>query len=157
MDGDRLKVWSHTQGIFGLRQEMAMVLRLPEETSMVHHVEGAGCYGHNGADDVRSMPALIARVAKDGPVRVQWTREDESPGSRTAGEWSSRSTRSSTSTAASSRGGTTSGATGTRTARGARQTGADAAGELAQPFRARAGGRSTAALRRRAAQCDPGL
>jgi CO/xanthine dehydrogenase Mo-binding subunit len=77
MDGDRLEVWSHTQGLFGLRQEIAMVLRLPEENIVVHHAEGAGCYGHNGADDVALDAALIARLAKGRPVRLQWTREDE--------------------------------------------------------------------------------
>src|SRR5919198_2853579 len=77
MEGDRLEVWSHTQGIFGLRQEIAMVLRLPEEKIVVRHVEGAGCYGHNGADDVALDAALIARLAKGKAVRLQWTREDE--------------------------------------------------------------------------------
>ncbi|TMH21443.1 MAG: xanthine dehydrogenase family protein molybdopterin-binding subunit, partial [Betaproteobacteria bacterium] len=72
-----LEVWSHTQGIFGLRQELAMVLRLPEERIVVHHAEGAGCYGHNGADDVALDAALIARMAKGRAVRLQWTREDE--------------------------------------------------------------------------------
>jgi nicotinate dehydrogenase subunit B len=76
MEGERLEVWSHTQGIFGLRQEIAMVLGLPEEKIVVHHAEGAGCYGHNGADDVALDAALLARMAKR-PVRLQWTREDE--------------------------------------------------------------------------------
>src|SRR5436305_2088475 len=62
MEGEPLEVWSHTQGIFGLRQELAMVLRLPEERIVVHHAEGAGCYGHNGADDVALDAALIARM-----------------------------------------------------------------------------------------------
>lgn len=74
---DRLEVWSHTQGIFGLRQEIAMVLRMPEEKVIVRHAEGAGCYGHNGADDVALDAALIARLSKGRPVRLQWTREDE--------------------------------------------------------------------------------
>jgi nicotinate dehydrogenase subunit B len=77
MEGDRLEVWSHTQGIFGLRQEIAMVLRMPEERIIVRHAEGAGCYGHNGADDVALDAALIARLVKGKPVRLQWTREDE--------------------------------------------------------------------------------
>ncbi|HYL90940.1 MAG TPA: molybdopterin cofactor-binding domain-containing protein [Burkholderiales bacterium] len=75
--GDKLDVWSHTQGIFGLRQEIAMVLRMPEERIVVHHAEGAGCYGHNGADDVALDAALIALHTKGRPVRLQWTREDE--------------------------------------------------------------------------------
>src|SRR5258706_946801 len=77
MQGEKLEVWSHTQGIFGLRRELAMVLRLREEDVTVHHVEGAGCYGHNGADDVALDAALLARGVPGKPVRLQWTREDE--------------------------------------------------------------------------------
>jgi nicotinate dehydrogenase subunit B len=43
----------------------------------VNHVEGAGCYGHNGADDVALDAALLARAVPGRPVRVQWMREDE--------------------------------------------------------------------------------
>ena len=75
--GDRLDVWSHSQGIFNLRKEIALVLRMPEEKVVVQHAEGAGCYGHNGADDVALDAALIARLSKGRPVRLQWTREDE--------------------------------------------------------------------------------
>jgi len=77
MQGEKLEVWSHTQGIFGLRRELAMVLRLREEDVTVHHVEGAGCYGHNGADDAALDAALLARGVPGKPVRLQWTREDE--------------------------------------------------------------------------------
>ncbi|HYI89650.1 MAG TPA: molybdopterin cofactor-binding domain-containing protein, partial [Beijerinckiaceae bacterium] len=41
------------------------------------HMEGAGCYGHNGADDAAADAALIARALPGRPVRVQWTREQE--------------------------------------------------------------------------------
>jgi CO/xanthine dehydrogenase Mo-binding subunit len=77
MKGDRLVVWSHTQGIFGLRREIAMVTRLAQENIVINHLEGAGCYGHNGADDVALDAALLAMKAQGRPVRVQWTREDE--------------------------------------------------------------------------------
>jgi len=77
LQGDKLEVWSQTQGIFGLRQEIAMVLRMPEERILVHHAEGAGCYGHNGADDVALDAALIARLVPGKAVRLQWSREDE--------------------------------------------------------------------------------
>src|SRR5436190_12983698 len=77
MQGEKLEVWSHTQSMFGLRREIAMVLRLREEDVVIHHLEGAGCYGHNGADDVALDAALLARMAKGKPVRLQWTREDE--------------------------------------------------------------------------------
>ena len=41
------------------------------------HVEGSGCYGHNGADDAAADAALIARAMPGRPVRVQWMREQE--------------------------------------------------------------------------------
>ncbi len=77
MSGDTIELWCHTQGVFGLRQEIAMVMRVPEEKVLVHHREGAGCYGHNGADDVALDAALLTRLLGGKPVRVQWAREDE--------------------------------------------------------------------------------
>ncbi len=75
--GERIEVWSHTQGIFGLRQDLSKILRMPEEKIIVTHVEGAGCYGHNGADDAALDAALLARAAGGRPVKLQWMREDE--------------------------------------------------------------------------------
>jgi CO/xanthine dehydrogenase Mo-binding subunit len=75
--GRKLEVWCHAQGIFNLRRDLAMVLGMPEEDIVVTHAEGAGCYGHNGADDVALDAALLARAAGGRPVRVQWSREDE--------------------------------------------------------------------------------
>ncbi|HVL36794.1 MAG TPA: molybdopterin cofactor-binding domain-containing protein, partial [Burkholderiales bacterium] len=51
--GGRLEVWAHSQGIWGLRHELGVVLGLPLEAITVTHAEGAGCYGHNGALRVR--------------------------------------------------------------------------------------------------------
>lgn len=76
-EGDRLTVWSHSQGIFNLRHDLAKALDMPEEAIVVHHAEGAGCYGHNGADDAALDAALLARGAGSRPVRVQWMRDDE--------------------------------------------------------------------------------
>lgn len=76
-DGDRVTVWSHTQGVFPLRKSLATVLGVPEEQVVVIHTPGAGVYGHNGADDVALDAALLARRVPSRPVRVQWTREDE--------------------------------------------------------------------------------
>ena len=75
--GKRLELWTHSQGIFNLRRDLAMVLRVPLEDIVVTHAEGAGCYGHNGADDVALDAALLARAADGRPVRVQWMRDDE--------------------------------------------------------------------------------
>ena len=53
--GDDLEVWSHTQGPYNLRADLALVF--PGADITVHHAEGAGCYGHNGADDVADRTA----------------------------------------------------------------------------------------------------
>ncbi len=73
----KLKVWSHTQGVFPLRADMAKVLRLKPADILIEHREGSGCYGHNGADDVALDAALLARAMPGTPVRLQWMREDE--------------------------------------------------------------------------------
>jgi CO/xanthine dehydrogenase Mo-binding subunit len=72
----KLTVWSHTQGSFQLRDEIALVLGMAKEDVTVIHRDGAGCYGHNGADDAALDAALLARAC-GRPVRVQWSREDE--------------------------------------------------------------------------------
>ena len=73
---DRLEVWSHTQGIFNLQRDLALALNLQTSNVTVHHVQGAGCYGHNGADDVAFDAAWLATHTPH-PVRVMWTRHDE--------------------------------------------------------------------------------
>ncbi len=76
-EGDRVHVWTHSQGVYLLRTDLALVLRVPEENITVEHMEGAGCYGHNGADDVALDAVLLARATSGRPVRVQWSRADE--------------------------------------------------------------------------------
>jgi CO/xanthine dehydrogenase Mo-binding subunit len=75
--GDRLQVWSHCQGVFPLRRDLAKALKMPEDRITVSQVQGSGCYGHNGADDVALDAALLARAANGRPVKVQWMRDDE--------------------------------------------------------------------------------
>jgi nicotinate dehydrogenase subunit B len=74
---DAMTVWSHTQGVFPDRQAIAEMLRMPLASVRLIHVEGSGCYGHNGADDAAADAALIARQLPGLPVRVQWMREQE--------------------------------------------------------------------------------
>jgi CO/xanthine dehydrogenase Mo-binding subunit len=70
-------VWTHSQGVFPLRGELVKILRVPLANITCTHVEGAGCYGHNGADDVALDAALLARATAGRPVKLQWMREDE--------------------------------------------------------------------------------
>jgi len=76
-DNGKVWIWTHSQGIYPLRGDMAQVLGLPEQDIIITHAEGAGCYGHNAADDVTLDAVLLARAVPGKPVRVQWMREDE--------------------------------------------------------------------------------
>jgi CO/xanthine dehydrogenase Mo-binding subunit len=72
-----LRVWTHSQGVFPLRRDLAKALKLDASAVRCTHIEGSGCYGHNGADDVALDAALLARAVAGRPVRVQWMRDDE--------------------------------------------------------------------------------
>ncbi|ABB08550.1 xanthine dehydrogenase family protein molybdopterin-binding subunit [Burkholderia lata] len=72
-----LTVWTHSQGVYPLRDGLAEMLSMPKQSIRCVHVEGSGCYGHNGADDAAAHAALIAVAMPDQPVRVQWMREQE--------------------------------------------------------------------------------
>jgi nicotinate dehydrogenase subunit B len=76
-DGSRIEVWTHSQGVYPLQRELAQVFDLPIEAVTAHHVDGPGCYGHNGADDAALDAALLARAVPGRPVMLQWMREDE--------------------------------------------------------------------------------
>jgi CO/xanthine dehydrogenase Mo-binding subunit len=81
-DGQHLEVWTHSQGIHNLRDDMVRALAagptaLGKTQITIHHVEGAGCYGHNGADDVAFDAVLLALQKPGRTVRVLWTREQE--------------------------------------------------------------------------------
>ncbi|WP_088342733.1 MULTISPECIES: molybdopterin cofactor-binding domain-containing protein [Rhodomicrobium] len=70
-------VCTHTQGVYPDRAAIAELLRLPPDRVRLIHVQGSGCYGHNGADDAAGDAALIASKMPGTPVRLQWMREQE--------------------------------------------------------------------------------
>lgn len=73
----RLSVWSHAQGMHPLRDNIARTLDLPAAQVVCHHVHGAGCYGHNGADDAALDAAIVAQQLPGQVIRVSWSRADE--------------------------------------------------------------------------------
>jgi CO/xanthine dehydrogenase Mo-binding subunit len=76
-DDGRYTIWTHSQGVYPLRHDLSKVLKVEPERITIIHTDGAGCYGHNGADDVALDAVLLARAVPGKPVRVQWMREDE--------------------------------------------------------------------------------
>lgn len=76
-DGASLTVWTHSQGVFPLRTALAAALGISVDSIIVIHRQGAGCYGHNAADDAAFDAAILAMQVSPRPVRVQWMREDE--------------------------------------------------------------------------------
>jgi nicotinate dehydrogenase subunit B len=76
-DGNELTVWTHSQGVYPLRDALSFVLKLNDKNIRVIHLPGAGCYGHNGADDAALDAALLAYRYKGSPIRVAWSRKDE--------------------------------------------------------------------------------
>ncbi|MEE2746506.1 MAG: molybdopterin cofactor-binding domain-containing protein, partial [Pseudomonadota bacterium] len=73
----RLTVWTQSQGVYPLRKAIAAAFDMIVEHIQVIFVEGAGCYGHNGADDAAFEAALIARFIPETPILLKWTRDDE--------------------------------------------------------------------------------
>jgi CO/xanthine dehydrogenase Mo-binding subunit len=76
-DGEDLHVWSSSQNIFGLRAAVAQALHHDADRIEIEHVESAGSYGHNGADDAAFDAVLLARAVRGRPVQVRWSRADE--------------------------------------------------------------------------------
>ena len=77
MTDGHLRVWAHSQGVFPLRRAIATAMKICDRQVHIEHVPGAGCYGHNGADDAAFEASFLAKAAPGRPVRVAWTRAEE--------------------------------------------------------------------------------
>ena len=73
----RLMIESSSQGVETLRLVVARALGIDADSVEIRHVAGAGCYGHNGADDAAFDAALVARAVPGRKVLLKWSREDE--------------------------------------------------------------------------------
>ena len=73
----RLALWCHSQGVELLRYSLAEAAGLSVDDVVVRHVDGAGCYGHNGADDVALDATLVAMACPGAPIALAWSRDDE--------------------------------------------------------------------------------
>ncbi|RQG92961.1 xanthine dehydrogenase family protein molybdopterin-binding subunit [Natrarchaeobius halalkaliphilus] len=73
-----LNVWTHSQGVYPLQEALEELVEAKQIDEVnCTHLEGSGCYGHNGADDVAGDAAMLTYAVEGQPVRVQWMREDE--------------------------------------------------------------------------------
>ena len=76
-DGEVLHIWSHSQGIYPLRNALASMMDMKHDKIHIISVPGAGCYGHCTADDAATDAALLALEHPGKHIRVQWSRHDE--------------------------------------------------------------------------------
>jgi nicotinate dehydrogenase subunit B len=75
--GGAIEIWSQSQSIYPTRMDIATTIGIAADAITIHHVQGAGCYGHNGADDAALDAVLLAQAVEGHPVRLQWSHEDE--------------------------------------------------------------------------------
>ncbi|HEV2530068.1 MAG TPA: molybdopterin cofactor-binding domain-containing protein [Thermomicrobiales bacterium] len=73
---DGATIWSASQGVYALPGTIGPIIGLAPEQIRVIYKEGAGCYGHNGADDVCADAAVLSK-AVGRPVRLLWSRQGE--------------------------------------------------------------------------------
>jgi nicotinate dehydrogenase subunit B len=76
-DDETLRIWTHSQGIFPLRRELATYFGIEEERLVIEHVDGPGCYGLTCADDAALLAAIAARAVPGRPVRFQFSVSEE--------------------------------------------------------------------------------
>jgi nicotinate dehydrogenase subunit B len=69
-------IWSSSQGTHGLRTNLSKVFGLDPAKVRVVFLDGSGSYGTNGGDHAAADAVLISKTI-GRPVRVQWSRQDE--------------------------------------------------------------------------------
>ena len=73
---EQLTIYSNDMKSYGLRNGVARFLNMPRERVRVVYMDGPQVYGRTAADDVGFEAAFLANEL-GRPVRVQWTRHEE--------------------------------------------------------------------------------
>jgi len=73
---DQLTIYSNDMKSYGLRNGVAQFLQMPRDRVRVVWLEGPQAYGRTAADDAGFEAAFIAKEI-GRPVRVQWSRQEE--------------------------------------------------------------------------------
>jgi len=74
---NKFKIFTHSQGIYQTRSAISEALKVDENNIELNFMPGAGCYGHNGADDAAYEAAIISKSFPGNYILLKWTREDE--------------------------------------------------------------------------------
>lgn len=74
--GGQMTIYSNDMKAYGLRTGVASFLGMPREQVRVVYMEGPQVYGRTAADDAGFEAAFLAKEL-DRPVRVQWSRDEE--------------------------------------------------------------------------------
>jgi CO/xanthine dehydrogenase Mo-binding subunit len=73
---NQLTIYSNDMKSYGMRQGVAEFLQIPKDRVRVVWMEGPQAYGRTAADDAGFEAAYLAKEL-GRPVRVQWTRNEE--------------------------------------------------------------------------------
>jgi nicotinate dehydrogenase subunit B len=73
---DQMTIYSNDMKSYGLRNGVAEFLQMPRDRVRVIWMEGPQAYGRTAADDAGFEAAFLAKEI-GRPVRVQWTRQEE--------------------------------------------------------------------------------
>ena len=73
---DQMTIYSNDMKSYGLRSGVAQFLNMPRDRVRVVWMEGPQAYGRTAADDAGFEAAFLAKEL-GRPVRVQWTRQEE--------------------------------------------------------------------------------
>jgi CO/xanthine dehydrogenase Mo-binding subunit len=73
---DQLTIYSNDMKSYGLRNGVAQFLQMPRDRVRVVWMDGSQAYGRTAADDAGFEAAFLAKEI-GRPVRVQWTRQEE--------------------------------------------------------------------------------
>jgi CO/xanthine dehydrogenase Mo-binding subunit len=74
---DQMTIYSNDMKSYGLRNGVAEFLQMPRDRVRVVWMDGSQAYGRTAADDAGFEAAFLAKET-GRPVRVQWTRQEES-------------------------------------------------------------------------------
>src|SRR5438874_614014 len=76
-DGNFVAILGPDETFVEAAAAIARTLKPDPAAISAKHVQGPGCYGHNGADDAAADAAVIALRRPGQPIRVRWRREEE--------------------------------------------------------------------------------